>query len=78
MVIFAQSCVMASWNKYITVDKDTAAGVPVFRGTRVAVKTLFDYLEESSLNEFLAGFPSVSREQAEGVIQALVIAPAKR
>jgi len=54
---------------YITIDKETAGGVPVFKGTRVAVKTLFDYLEESSLEEFLNGFPSVSREQAEAVIE---------
>ena len=54
---------------YITIDKETAGGVPVFKGTRVAVKTLFDYLEESSLDEFLNGFPSVSREQAEAVIE---------
>jgi uncharacterized protein (DUF433 family) len=60
---------MSILNKYITVDKETAAGVPVFKGTRVAVKTLFDYLEDSSLEEFLEGFPSVSREQAEGVIE---------
>ena len=56
-------------NEYVTVDKETAAGVPVFKGTRVAVKTLFDYLEESSLEEFLAGFPTVTRKQAEGVIE---------
>jgi uncharacterized protein (DUF433 family) len=54
---------------YITIDKETAGGVPVFKGTRVAIKTLFDYLEESSLDEFLNGFPSVSREQAEAVIE---------
>ena len=54
---------------YITVDKNIAAGVPVFKGTRVAVKTLFDYLEDSSLDEFLKGFPSVSRKQAEAVIE---------
>jgi len=54
---------------YITIDKETAGGVPVFKGTRVAIKTLFDYLEESSLEEFLNGFPSVSREQAEAVIE---------
>ncbi len=60
---------MSVLNKYITVDKETAAGVPVFKGTRVAVKTLFDYLEDSSLEEFLEGFPSVSREQAEAVIE---------
>jgi uncharacterized protein (DUF433 family) len=59
---------MSIQNQYVIIDKETAAGVPIFRGTRVAVKTLFDYLEDSSLEEFLEGFPSVSREQAEGVI----------
>jgi uncharacterized protein (DUF433 family) len=44
-------------------------GTPVFRGTRVPVQTLFDYLEGGeSLEEFLAGFPTVSRELA---LQAL-------
>ncbi len=61
---------MLSLNSYITIDREIAAGVPVFKGTRVSVKTLFDYLEESSLEEFLFGFPSVSREQAEAVIEA--------
>ena len=56
-------------SEHINIDKETAGGVPVFKGTRVAVKTLFDYLEESSLEEFLHGFPSVSREQAEAVIE---------
>lgn len=56
-------------SQYITIDKETAAGIPVFKGTRVAVKTLFDYLEESSLEEFLQGFPTVSREQAEAIIE---------
>jgi uncharacterized protein (DUF433 family) len=60
---------MMPLNECITIDSEIAAGVPVFKGTRVAVKTLFDYLEESSLEEFLFGFPSVSREQAEGVIE---------
>ena len=59
--------------QYITVDRETAAGVPVFKGTRVAVKTLFDYLEESSLKEFLKGFPSVSRKQAEAVIEIAAV-----
>ena len=55
--------------KYVTIDKDIVGGIPVFKGTRVTVKTLFDYLEESSLDEFLQGHPSVSREQAEAVIE---------
>lgn len=55
----------------VTVDPEISWGTPVFRGTRVAVQTLFDYLEESSLEDFLRGFPTVSREQAEAVIHAL-------
>jgi len=46
----------------ITRDPDTMHGLPVFRGTRVPVQTLFDYLEGGdSLEEFLEGFPTVSR-----------------
>jgi len=55
--------------KYITIDENIVGGTPVFKGTRVSVKTLFDYLEESSLEEFLLGHPSVSKEQAEAVIE---------
>jgi uncharacterized protein (DUF433 family) len=40
-------------------------GVPVFRGTRVPVRTLFDYLEGGdTLEDFLEGFPTVSRPLA--------------
>ncbi len=56
---------MMPLNQYITNDHEIAAGVPVFRGSLVTTKTLFDYLEESSLEEFLLGYPSVSREQAD-------------
>jgi uncharacterized protein (DUF433 family) len=49
----------------ITRDLDTMHGVPVFRGTRVPVQTLFDYLEGGeTLQEFLEGFPTVSRTLA--------------
>ena len=45
-------------------------GVPVFRGTRVAVQTLFDYLEGGeTLEDFLEGFPTVSREMALGALE---------
>lgn len=60
---------MSSLNKYVEVKADLAGGIPVFKGTRVAVKTLFDYLEEELLEDFLTGFPTVTREQAEGVIE---------
>jgi uncharacterized protein (DUF433 family) len=49
----------------ITRDPETMRGVPVFRGTRVPVQTLFDYLEGGdTLEDFLEGFPTVSRAVA--------------
>lgn len=48
----------------ISCSPDVMGGTPVFTGTRVPVQTLLDYLEAGdSIDEFLAGFPSVSREQ---------------
>ncbi len=49
----------------ITKDPETMHGLPVFRGTRVPVQTLFDYLEGGdTLENFLEGFPTVSRTLA--------------
>jgi uncharacterized protein (DUF433 family) len=46
-------------------DPEVLGGTPVFTGTRVPVQTLLDYLEGGdTLDEFLDGFPGVSREQA--------------
>ena len=57
-------------NDLITVDPETLGGTPVFHGTRVPVKTLFEYLENDySLEEFLECFPSVSRDLAREVLQ---------
>jgi uncharacterized protein (DUF433 family) len=54
----------------ITIDPDILGGAPVFRGTRVPVKTLFEYLERDySLEEFLECFPSVTRELALQVLE---------
>lgn len=55
-------------SQVISTDPEVLGGKPVFRGTRVAIQTLFDYLETSSLDDFLAGYPSINREQAETVI----------
>ncbi len=53
----------------ISCDPEVMGGTPVFAGTRVPIQTLIDYLEAGeSIDEFLAGFPSVTREQ---VIQFL-------
>jgi uncharacterized protein (DUF433 family) len=51
-------------------DPEILGGEPVFAGTRVAVRNLIDYLEHgSSLDEFLADFPSVTRDQAIAVLE---------
>jgi uncharacterized protein (DUF433 family) len=49
----------------ITVDPEILGGIAVFKGTRVPIKSLFEYLEDSySLDEFLECFPSVTCEMA--------------
>ncbi len=54
----------------ITVDPEIHSGTPVFRGTRVPVRTLFDHLEAGdSLEVFLEDFPSVSRVLAVAVLE---------
>ena len=54
----------------IVRDPELMHGTPVFRGTRVPVQTLFDYLENGeSLDEFLEGFPTVGRELAIQVLE---------
>lgn len=54
----------------IRTDPDIQGGAPVFEGTRVPVKNLFDYLEGGdSLDAFLSDFPSVSREAALAVLE---------
>lgn len=48
----------------VSCNLDVMGGAPVFTGTRVPVHTLLDYLEAGdSIDEFLAGFPSVTRMQ---------------
>ena len=48
----------------LSCSPDVMRGTPVFSGTRVPIQTLLDYLEAGeSIDDFLAGFPSVSREQ---------------
>jgi uncharacterized protein (DUF433 family) len=45
-------------------DPEVMGGTPVFCGTRVPVRTLIEYLEAGdSIDEFLEGFPTVTREQ---------------
>ena len=55
----------ARLNDIVWVDAERLSGTPCFKGTRVPVQALIDHIEgNSTLEDFLAGFPSVSREQA--------------
>jgi uncharacterized protein (DUF433 family) len=54
----------------ITASPDVMGGTPVFAGTRVPVQTLLDYIKAGeSINDFLEGFPSVSKEQVNAFLQ---------
>lgn len=54
----------------VNIDPEIMSGTPVFSGTRVAVKTLFDYIATGeSLENFLNDFPSVQENQALQVLQ---------
>lgn len=56
--------------KIINVDQEIMGGMPVFDGTRVPVKSLFDYIETGeTIEEFLVDFPSVRREQVFGLLE---------
>jgi uncharacterized protein (DUF433 family) len=61
-------------SELISSDPEIMSGAACFRGTRVPVQNLFDYLERnSSLDDFLEDFPSVSRELAIGTLEAAKI-----
>ena len=54
----------------ISKNPEILGGTPVFRGTRVPIQTLFDYLEGGeTLEDFLEGFPTVTRESAVAALE---------
>lgn len=54
----------------ISCSSDVMGGTPVFAGTRVPVQTLLDYLEAGeTINNFLEGFPTVSRVQVVAFLE---------
>jgi uncharacterized protein (DUF433 family) len=54
----------------IVRNPEILGGTPVFRGTRVPIQTLFDYLEGGeTLEDFLEGFPTVTREAALAALE---------
>ena len=61
---------MASTSDVIVRDPEILGGSPVFRGTRVPLQALFDSLEGGeTLEEFLQGFPTVTREMAIAALE---------
>jgi uncharacterized protein (DUF433 family) len=55
----------------VTRSPEVQGGVPVFAGTRVPVRVLFDHLKDGeSLDSFLSQYPSVKRDQAVEVLEA--------
>jgi len=61
---------VASARDVIVKNPKIMHGAPVFRGTRVPLQALFDYLEAGdSLDDFLEGFPGVSREMAIAALE---------
>jgi uncharacterized protein (DUF433 family) len=59
-------------NRVVTISPDIQSDEPVFTGTRVPVKNLFDYLKGGdSVDEFLADFPSVSMSRVKEVLNLI-------
>ena len=55
----------AMLHEIVWVDPDRLSGEPCFKGTRVPIQALIDHFEDNgTLDEFLQGFPSVTRERA--------------
>jgi uncharacterized protein (DUF433 family) len=62
--------VMLKDSLIISVSPEIMGGTPVFAGTRVPVQTLLDYLKAGeSIDDFLDGFPTVSREQVIALLE---------
>ncbi|OYU95375.1 MAG: hypothetical protein CFE21_09500 [Bacteroidetes bacterium B1(2017)] len=56
--------------KVINIDSEILGGTPVFNGTRVPIKNLFDYLESGdSIEVFLSDFEGVKKEQVIKVLE---------
>src|SRR5213593_2417683 len=61
---------MSTLDSVVQVDPEILGGTPVFRGTRVPVKNLLDYLAAGdTLDQFIDDFPAVRREQAVAALE---------
>ena len=58
-------------SSFIRIDPELMSGDPFFAGTRVPVRALLDYIEGGdTLDEFLEQYPTVTRAQAIGFLEA--------
>jgi uncharacterized protein (DUF433 family) len=58
-------------HEFVEIDPEKLSGTPVFYGTRVPIQNLYDCLEAGeTIDQFLDQFPTVTREQALGVLEA--------
>ena len=63
-------CFMLKADEIISVNPEVLGNQPVFKGTRVTIESLFDYLESGeTMDQFIDDFPSVSKDQAIAVIE---------
>ena len=74
--MFLDSFVMPAYTKDMSnvtqIDPEILNGTPIFQGTRVPVKNLFDYLEGgSSVDDFIDDFPAVKKEQVIKFLEEL-------
>lgn len=61
---------MATNMQIVSISPDIMGGTPVFADTRVPIQTLFDYLKAGeSVDDFLDGFPTVTRAQVIGLLE---------
>ncbi len=68
--VFMETTLAIDPKTIIHVDPEIMGGTPCFKGTRVPIKNLFDYLETGeTLESFFEGFPRVTQEQVEGVLE---------
>ena len=66
----AHAVILVVVSSVVSQDPEILCGEPVFTGTRVPVKSLFDHLEAGdSIEQFLEGFPSVKREQVIALLE---------
>jgi uncharacterized protein (DUF433 family) len=57
-------------NEIITVDPDILGGTPVFKGTRVPIKNLFDWLENGkSIEDFITDFDYIPRAHCQAILE---------